>query len=144
MVTLMHLLTRGVFPVDFEWRRLAHVTLILAGVAVSGELLLPTSGPVGLVLRILWLALIPALLLVTRFITPAERAQARALASDARSRVAAFRAGHGDVESYAEGGGPRRALAPPGPTVHVRSGGGPHAALPSPPMKRLSRQDERL
>jgi O-antigen/teichoic acid export membrane protein len=102
MVALMHLLTRGVFPVDFEWRRLAHVTLILAGVAVSGELLLPASGLAGLVLRILWLALIPALLLATRFITPAERAQARALAADARGRVAAFRAGHGDVEAYAE------------------------------------------
>jgi O-antigen/teichoic acid export membrane protein len=102
MVALMLLLTRGVFPVAFQWRRLAHLTLILAGVAVSGELLLPTSGLGGLVLRILWLALIPALLAATRFITPAERAQARALAADARSRVAAFRAGHGQVEAYAE------------------------------------------
>jgi O-antigen/teichoic acid export membrane protein len=102
MVALMHLLTRRVFGVRFEWRRLAQVTLILTAVAVSGELLLPTSGPDGLVLRILWLALIPALLAATRFVTPAERAQARALAADARGRVAAFRAGHGDVEAYAE------------------------------------------
>jgi O-antigen/teichoic acid export membrane protein len=102
MVALMHLLTRGVFAVDFEWRRLAQVTAVLGIVALSGELLLPTSGTAGLVLRIMWLGLIPALLLATRFITPDERAQARALATDARRRVVAFRAGHGDVEAYAE------------------------------------------
>jgi O-antigen/teichoic acid export membrane protein len=102
MVAIMHLLTRNVFAVDFEWRRLAQLTAILAGVAVSGELLLPTAGLVGLVLRVAWLALIPVLLLVTRFFAPHERDQARALLSDARARVAAFRAGHGDVEAYAE------------------------------------------
>jgi O-antigen/teichoic acid export membrane protein len=102
MVGLMHLLTRGVFAVDFEWRRLARLAAILASVAVSGELLLPASGLVGLVLRALWLALIPALLLATRFFGPGERTQARLLVADARRRVAAFRAGHGDVEAYAE------------------------------------------
>ncbi len=69
---------------------------------MSGELLLPTSGLDGLVLRVLWLALVPALLLATRFVRPHERAQARALVTDGRRRVAAFRAGHGDVEAYAE------------------------------------------
>jgi O-antigen/teichoic acid export membrane protein len=102
MVALMHLLTRDVFAVDFEWRRLAELTAILTSVAVSGELLLPTAGFAGLVLRILWLALIPALLLVTRFFKPHERDQARALVADAHRRVTAFRAGHGDVEAYAE------------------------------------------
>jgi O-antigen/teichoic acid export membrane protein len=102
MVVVMHLLTRGVFAVDFEWRRLAQVAAILAGVAVSGELLLPTAGFVGLVLRALWLALIPALLLLTHFFAPNEREQARALVIDARQRVAAVRAGGGDVEAYAE------------------------------------------
>ncbi len=47
MVAIMHLLTRNVFAVDFEWRRLGRLTAILAGVAVSGELLLPTAGFVG-------------------------------------------------------------------------------------------------
>jgi O-antigen/teichoic acid export membrane protein len=102
MVALMHLLTRGVFAVDFEWGRLGQLALIFASVAVSGELLLPTAGLGGLVLRVLWLALIPALLLVTRFFAPHEREQARALVIDARRRVAAFRAGGGDVEAYAE------------------------------------------
>jgi O-antigen/teichoic acid export membrane protein len=102
MVAIMHLLTRNVFAVDFDWRRLAQLTAILTGVAVSGELLLPTAGLAGLALRIVWLALIPALLLITRFFAPHERDQARALVSDARTRVAAFRAGHGDAEAYAE------------------------------------------
>lgn len=102
MVVVMHLLTRGVFAVDFQWRRLAQLAAILGGVAVSGELLLPTAGFAGLVLRALWLALIPALLLATHFFAPNEREQARAIVADARRRVAAFRAGGGDVEAYAE------------------------------------------
>jgi len=102
MVAVMHLLTRGVFAVDFQWRRLGQLTAILAAVAVSGELLLPTSGLTGLLTRTAWLALVPALLLATRFVAPDERAQARALWVDGRRRVAVFRAGHGDVEAYAE------------------------------------------
>jgi O-antigen/teichoic acid export membrane protein len=102
MLIVMHLLTRRLFTVGFEWRRLAQLTAILAGVAVSGELLLPTSGFAGIVLRILWLALIPVLLLLTRFFRDDERSQARALVADGRRRVAAFRAGHGEVEEYAE------------------------------------------
>ena len=102
MVAIMHLLTRGVFAVEFQWRRLAQLTAILTIVAVSGDLLLPTSGLAGLALRIAWLAFVPALLLITRFVAPHERAQVRALMADGRRRIAAFRAGHGDVEAYAE------------------------------------------
>jgi O-antigen/teichoic acid export membrane protein len=102
MVAVMHLLTRGVFAVDFEWRRLAQLTAILTAVAVSGELLLPSAGFLGLLLRALWLALIPGLLLLTHFFAPKERDQARAIVLDARRRVGAFRAGGGDVEAYAE------------------------------------------
>ena len=102
MLVVMHLLTRRLFAVGFQWRRLALLAAILGGVAVSGELLLPTSGFAGIALRILWLALVPVLLLLTRFFADDERSQARALLADARRRVAAFRAGHGEVEEYAE------------------------------------------
>jgi O-antigen/teichoic acid export membrane protein len=102
MLAAMHLLTRRVFPVLFEWRRLAQLALIFGGVAVSGELLLPSAGAGGLLLRIAWWAWIPVLLLATRFFAPNERAQALALARDTRLRVSAFRARHGDVEAYAE------------------------------------------
>lgn len=102
MLLVMYMLTRRLFSVSFEWRRLAQLLAILAVVAVSGELLLPTHGFAGLALRIVWLALVPVALLVTRFFHAHERAQARALVADGRRRVAAFRAGHGDVEAYAE------------------------------------------
>jgi len=102
MLLVMHLLTRKLFAVRFQWRRLAQLTAILAGVAVSGELLLPTSGFSGIALRVLWLALIPALLVLTRFFGAEERSQARALLADGRRRVAEFRRGHGEVEAYAE------------------------------------------
>jgi O-antigen/teichoic acid export membrane protein len=102
MLLVMYLLTRRLFAVPFQWRRLAQATAILTGVAVSGELLLPTSGFAGIALRALWLALVPILLLLTRFFDADERVQARALVADGRRRVIAFRAGHGDVEEYAE------------------------------------------
>jgi O-antigen/teichoic acid export membrane protein len=102
MLIVMHVLTRKLFVVGFEWRRLAQLTTIFTGVAVSGELLLPTSGFAGIALRILWLVLIPVLLLLTRFFRDDERSQARTLVADGRRRVAAFRARHGEVEEYAE------------------------------------------
>ena len=102
MLVVMYLLTRGLFKVGFEWRRLGQLTLILVAVALSGELLLPDSGLGGLLARVAWLGLVPALLLLTRFFHPHERDGVRALLTDGRRRVAAFRAGHGDVEAYAE------------------------------------------
>jgi O-antigen/teichoic acid export membrane protein len=102
MLSVMYLLTRSLFKVGFEWNRLLRLTVILAGVAISGELLLPTSGTAGLLLRAAWLALVPALLALTHFFHPHERSQARALVADGRRRVAAFRTGHGDVEEYAD------------------------------------------
>jgi O-antigen/teichoic acid export membrane protein len=102
MLVAMYILTRSLFRVGFEWRRLAQLVIVFAAVAVSGELLLPTDGLGGLLGRIAWLALAPALLLLTRFAHPHELAQARALAVDGRRRVARFRAGHGEVEAYAE------------------------------------------
>ncbi len=102
MLAVMYVLTRGLFRVGFEWLRLAQLTAILAGVAVSGELLLATHGAVGFATRLAWLALAPVLLVVTRFFHPHELSGARTLVADGRRRVAAFRAGHGDVEAYAE------------------------------------------
>jgi O-antigen/teichoic acid export membrane protein len=102
MLIVMYLLTRSLFKVGFEWLRLTKLAAILAGVAVSGELLLPTHGLVGLALRVLWLALVPVALVLTRFFHLHERTQARALVLDAHRRVRSFRAGHGEVEAYAE------------------------------------------
>jgi O-antigen/teichoic acid export membrane protein len=79
MVGALYALTRSLFQVPFEWARLASVTAILAAVAVSGELLLPTAGLGALALRVLWLALVPALLILTRFFTARELRGAREL-----------------------------------------------------------------
>jgi O-antigen/teichoic acid export membrane protein len=102
MLLVMYLLTRKLFEVGFEWRRLAQLTALLTGIAVSGELLLPSQGAAGLALRAAWLALVPAALLLTRFFHPHERDAVRTLLADGRRRVAVFRARHGDVEAYAE------------------------------------------
>jgi O-antigen/teichoic acid export membrane protein len=102
MLLVMYALTRDLFHVGFEWARLAWLAAILIGVAVSGELMLPAAGVGGLLERVAWLALVPAALLITRFFHPHEWAAARSLVSDGRRRVAAFRAGHGEVEAYAE------------------------------------------
>jgi O-antigen/teichoic acid export membrane protein len=102
MLIVIYLLTRSLFHVGFQWGRLASLAAIFAGVAVSGNLLLPTHGFDGLILRALWLLLAPALLLITRFFAPHERLKARELLSDGRRRVRAFRGRHGEVEAYAE------------------------------------------
>jgi O-antigen/teichoic acid export membrane protein len=62
MLVVVHLLTRRLFAVPFEWARLARIVAIVAGVSVAGELLLPESGASGFASRALALALIPVLL----------------------------------------------------------------------------------
>ena len=101
MLVAMYLLTRGLLEVRFEWRRLAMLTAILAAVAASGELLLPTAGIAGFTLRLAWLSLVPALLWATRFFAPHERARARALAADAW-QLAASRGRGGELASYVD------------------------------------------
>lgn len=80
MLTVMHLLTRRAFAVEFEWRRLGQLAAVMGGLAAAGDLLLPTSGPLGLVSRTLVLLAIPGVLLVTGFAHPEELSQLRALA----------------------------------------------------------------
>ncbi|MEA2267609.1 MAG: hypothetical protein QOC64_219, partial [Solirubrobacteraceae bacterium] len=72
MLVVVHLLTRRLFAVPFEWRRLAVVVGVVGGVAVAGELLLPTEGVTGFVTRALALAAIPPLLLVVRVFSAEE------------------------------------------------------------------------
>jgi O-antigen/teichoic acid export membrane protein len=79
MLVVLHLLTRGLFAVPFDWRRLAHATGLLGGVAVAGELLLPDSGVAGFAARALALAALPLLFALTRFAHPQELAALRGL-----------------------------------------------------------------
>jgi O-antigen/teichoic acid export membrane protein len=79
MLVVLHLLTRRLFAVPFEWGRLVHATALLAGIAVGGELLLPTTGAAGLALRAAALAALPFALAATGFIRPAEWAGLRSV-----------------------------------------------------------------
>lgn len=77
MLGVMHVLTRRAFTVAFEWRRLIQIVVVMGGIAVAGDLLLPTHGLVGLITRGAACAAIPLLLWVTRFAHPRELEQFR-------------------------------------------------------------------
>ena len=79
VLIVMWALTRNLFPVAFEWGRLATFTLIAGGIAAAGELLLPTAGAVGFITRALALAAIVPALLAARFFRPGELVAARRL-----------------------------------------------------------------
>ncbi len=73
VLALMYAFTQRLFPVPYEWRRLALVLLSAAAVVAAGELLLPTSGAIGLLSRgVLWLAY-PAILFLFGFLHDEER-----------------------------------------------------------------------
>lgn len=63
MLTVIHLLTRRLFAVPFEWARIAAIVTVLTALAVGGELLLPTEGVSGLLSRAALAGLIPLALL---------------------------------------------------------------------------------
>ncbi len=86
MLLVLHLLTRRLFAVPFEWGRLTHACALLAGVAVAGELLLPTAGIDGFLARAATLAALPVLFAATRFARPGELAGARGLLRGRRRR----------------------------------------------------------
>src|SRR4051812_21009197 len=73
VLALMYVFTQRLFPVPYEWRRLALVLIAASAVVAAGEVLLPTSGAIGLVSRgAVWLVY-PLLLYVSGFLHPDER-----------------------------------------------------------------------
>jgi O-antigen/teichoic acid export membrane protein len=63
MLIVLFLLTRNVFTVPFEWSRLIPLVIVAATFSVGGELLLPSDGAEGFVLRAaVLLAIVPALI----------------------------------------------------------------------------------
>ena len=89
MLGAMHALTRRAFRVRFEWRRLAQLVAVMGGVAVIGDLLLPTHGVVGLLTRAAAFAAIPLLLWITGFAHPQELGRIREAIERALRRGAA-------------------------------------------------------
>jgi O-antigen/teichoic acid export membrane protein len=89
MLAVMHLLTRRAFSVAFEWRRLAHLTIVMGGIAAAGDALLPTHGAVGFLTRAAAFAVIPPVLWITGFAHKQELERAHSLLSQAARRRAA-------------------------------------------------------
>jgi O-antigen/teichoic acid export membrane protein len=79
MLVVVHRLTRELFAVPFEWRRLAAIVAVLGGISIAGELLLPTSGVAGFAARALLLAAAPFVLLLARIFNKEEIARFGAL-----------------------------------------------------------------
>ncbi|MDE3132871.1 MAG: oligosaccharide flippase family protein, partial [Acidobacteriota bacterium] len=78
MLGVMHVLIRRAFPVRFEWRRLAQLALVIGGLALAGDLLLPASGLGGFAARALVFLAMPPVLWLTGFVQRAELDQGRA------------------------------------------------------------------
>ena len=70
---LMYVFTQRLFPVPYQWGRLARVVLISAALVGAGELLLPSSGAAGLLGRVVLFAVYPLVLFASGFFTPGER-----------------------------------------------------------------------
>lgn len=73
VLALMYGFTQRLFPVPYEWGRLARVVLVASALVLAGELLMPTDGIFGLLGRIVFWLAYPLCLLATGFFTPSER-----------------------------------------------------------------------
>jgi O-antigen/teichoic acid export membrane protein len=70
---LMYAFTQRLFPVPYEWGRLLRVVATVAILVGAGELLVPTSGALGLLIRVALFAAYPLALLASGFFTAGER-----------------------------------------------------------------------
>jgi O-antigen/teichoic acid export membrane protein len=70
---LMYVFTQRLFPVPYEWGRLLRVVLTVAAIVGLAELLVPTDGIDGLLLRAALLAAYPLMLWATGFFSDEER-----------------------------------------------------------------------
>jgi O-antigen/teichoic acid export membrane protein len=73
VIALMYWFTQRLFPVPYEWGRLARVLFGAAALVGLGELVLPTAGFGGLVGRLFLALLYPLVLLGSGFFTAEER-----------------------------------------------------------------------
>jgi hypothetical protein len=73
VIALMYWFTQRLFPVPYEWGRLARVLFVAAVLVAFGELVLPTAGFGGFVGRLALGLLFPVALFATGFFTAEER-----------------------------------------------------------------------
>lgn len=105
VIVLMYRFTDRLFPVAWQWGKLAWIVALAVALVAGGELLLPTDGFAGLLSRgALWLAY-PVLLWFSGALSGPERRYIRELAnpSEIRRRLAELRRRTADAP--VEGGG---------------------------------------
>ena len=73
VLALMYVFTQRLFPVPYQWGRLARVVLTAAVLVAAAELAMPTSGPLGLLGRGALFVAYPLVLFASGFFTPGER-----------------------------------------------------------------------
>jgi O-antigen/teichoic acid export membrane protein len=73
VIALMYWFTQRLFPVPYEWGRLARVLFAAAALVGLGEVVMPTAGFGGLVGRLFLALLYPVVLLASGFFTAEER-----------------------------------------------------------------------
>ncbi len=88
---LMYVFTQRLFPVPYEWGRLLRVVLIVAAIVGFAELLVPTSGADGLLIRAALFAAYPLALFASGFFSEEERGWLARLRHP-RALMASFRA----------------------------------------------------
>jgi O-antigen/teichoic acid export membrane protein len=93
MLTLMYAVTRRLFPVPFQWARLARIVVVAGGLFALGETLLPAEGAAGFLSRAALLGAYPLLLWASGFFERVEIEGIRAMVARMRAR------GEGSVEA---------------------------------------------
>lgn len=93
VIVLIYGVSRRIFPIPWQWGRLAVVVGAAAVLIAGGEVLLPTEGATGFLSRLALFALYPLLLWFGGAINRAEREQVRAAlrAGDWRGQLARMR-----------------------------------------------------
>ncbi|HET7589813.1 MAG TPA: oligosaccharide flippase family protein [Solirubrobacterales bacterium] len=74
VLALMYVFTQRLFPVPYEWGRVLRVVLAVAALVGLAELLVPTSGAGGLLIRAALFLAYPHVLLASGFFSASERA----------------------------------------------------------------------
>jgi O-antigen/teichoic acid export membrane protein len=73
VLVLMYVFTQRLFPVPYEWGRLARVLATSAALVCIGEFFVPTSGFAGLLIRAALFAAYPLALFASGFFSASER-----------------------------------------------------------------------
>ncbi|HET6830530.1 MAG TPA: oligosaccharide flippase family protein [Solirubrobacterales bacterium] len=107
VIVLIYLVSRRIFPIPWQWGRLAVVVGAAAALIAAGEVLLPTDGAAGFLSRLALIGLYPLILWFGGAVRPDERRQVAELLSPERLRarwadLRARRAAEGDEQARAE------------------------------------------